>query len=427
MNRIIGTLTKERKVELLAYIILIGFSLEVFFCYWNGSYQGLPYPYNTFLFWPSHKFGDYFHTFQAVEDLNPYLANKISVYYPFLNLAAYFFTLIPDIFQSYIVYSFSLAAIFIAINYYFLHSKDLVRSIAFVLIFTFLTYPVLFTFDRGNLEGLVFVFLLLFMFFFIREDYWISAVFLAFAISSKLYPAVFLLLFISKKKYKEFAFAIFMTAVLTLIALLSFEGGLANNIGYLINGENLKTRTFVMFTGNNNKVQRGVTLFTFIKILLIETGSIASVNMQNFLLVYMIIGFIGLLFLGAYTLCIEKVLWKKFAILTFAMLLIPQLSADYKLIHIFLPLFLFINKNDEKPLDIVYLILFGVLLIPKSYTFLTNTISDAGNDISTAVLLNPIIMVLICALIIGTGMQKWVKNRRTANAKDANTFNLRIE
>ncbi len=420
--------TKERKAELLAYIILGGFFLAVFFYYWKGYYQGLPYPYNTFLFIPSAKFSDYFDTLRRVKDLNPYLGNDVSIYYPFLNFVSYLLTLIPDVHQSYVIYSLLLTVIFAAINYQYLHSNDIVRSVVFVLVFSFLNYPVLFTFDRGNLEGLTFIFLLLFMFFFVREEYWSSAVFLAFAIASKLFPAVYLLLYLSKKKHKEFAFSIFLTAILTFAALLSFKGGLANNFGYLIKGENLNIPSVAVFLGDNNIVQRGVTLFTFLKVLLIETDKIDSVNMQYFLRIYMMIAIASLPVLGAYILFIEKDLWKKFTILTFAMLLLPQFSADYRLIYVFIPLLLFINVDEKRPLDKAYLILFGLLLIPKSYYYLTKIMSDSGtSDISVAVLINPLIMVLICTLIIGSGMNNWLKAQRISMATPIKMPNLRAE
>ena len=404
--------TKDRKVELLVYIILVGFFLAVFFYYWKGYYQGLPYPYNTFLFIPSVKFSDYFDTLRRVANLNPYLGNDVSIYYPFLNFVSYLLTLIPDVRYSYIIYSLIITAILVTINYHYLRSNDIVRSIVFVLIFSFLNYPVLITFDRGNLEGLIFIFLLLFMFFFMREEYWVSAVFLAFAIASKLYPAVYLLLYISKKKYKEFALSIFLTGILTWSSLLSFKGGFADNFGYLIRGENLNIPSVAVFLGNNNIVQRGVTLFTFLKVLLIETGKITSINMQSFLRIYMMIALVIFPVLGAYILFIEKDLWKKFTVLTFAMLLLPQFSADYRLIHVFIPLLLFINVEEKRPLDKAYLILFGLLLIPKSYYYLTKIMSDSGtSDISVAVLINPLIMIFICTLIVGSGVQKWLKTR----------------
>ena len=71
--------------------------------------------------------------------------------------------------------------------------------------------------------------------------------------------------------------------------------------------------------------------------------------MVKFLDIYIKIAVVLGLFIAAYVVLVEKEFWKKVAILVVAMLLLPHVSADYKLIHIFLPLFLFINISEIKP------------------------------------------------------------------------------
>jgi hypothetical protein len=92
-----------------------------------------------------------------------------------------------------------------------------------------------------------------------------------------------------------------------------------------------------------------------------------------------------------------------------AMLLFPQVSADYKLIHIFIPLFLFINAPKPDRLDWVYVILFGLLLIPKDYYLLSKVFSDAGvADISISMIVNYIVLIAMLLLIIATGLKNWI-------------------
>jgi len=109
----------------------------------------------------------------------------------------------------------------------------------------------------------------------------------------------------------------------------------------------------------------------------------------------------------------EKVFWKKITLLTIYMLLIPYVTNDYKLIFLFIPIWLFVNaekssqeNNSNKPVnkvvknsDLWYVILFGLLFIPKSIVLLTPAFSPTSHY-STSIIINPLIMILIAGLII---------------------------
>jgi hypothetical protein len=110
---------------------------------------------------------------------------------------------------------------------------------------------------------------------------------------------------------------------------------------------------------------------------------------------------------------IEKVFWKSVALLTFAMLLLPNISADYKLLHILLPLFLFINSKEVGKLDYFYLLMFAMLLIPKGYFYFSRILSDARTcDISTAVPLNISILLVTSLVIMINGLVKWKAQKK---------------
>jgi len=62
----------------------------------------------------------------------------------------------------------------------------------------------------------------------------------------------------------------------------------------------------------------------------------------------------------------EALYWKKIALLVCCMNLLPFVSSDYKLLHLFIPFFLFVNA-PRAPRDTFYAALFAFLLIPKPY------------------------------------------------------------
>lgn len=139
--------------------------------------------------------------------------------------------------------------------------------------------------------------------------------------------------------------------------------------------------------------------------------------MAKFLSIYIIIAVVLGLVIAAYVVVMEKEFWKKVAILVVTMLLLPHISADYKLIHIFLPLFLFINVSKPNRLDKVYIVLFGLLLIPKDYYLLSKVISDSGvSDISISVIINDMALIIMLFLIIGSGLKKWISQKKNCPA-----------
>jgi hypothetical protein len=129
--------------------------------------------------------------------------------------------------------------------------------------------------------------------------------------------------------------------------------------------------------------------------------------MTRVLSIYIKLILIIFIALAGYVVFIEKIFWKKVSILIFAMILLPHISADYRLIYIFMPLFLFINSAERDKYDMFYVIAFGLLLIPKDYYIFSKAISDSGfSDISIAVVLNILIIIAMMAVIIIDGFLK---------------------
>jgi len=300
----------------------------------------------------------------------------------------------------------------------YLKADKLWERLTRTFVFTLMTYPVLFALDRANVESLMLVLLLFFIYFFQRRRFLISSVFLALAITTKLYPLFLLVLYVPEKKYREIGIAVGLSVVLTLACLMCFKGSFLANLRFLLAGENLRTASALAgdlhaFLENNDIVQRGVTLFMVIKVLLIETGTIAGLDMPRLLSIYFATAVAAAILVAGYVAFIERELWKRAALLVIAMLLLPQLSAEYKMIHLLIPLFLFVNSTEQSRADTIYALLFGLLLIPKDYYVFPGIISDAGvHDISISVFLNPAIMLLMSSMIIVSGLRSWREARR---------------
>jgi len=125
----------------------------------------------------------------------------------------------------------------------------------------------------------------------------------------KLFPIGLLLIYLSDRKYKEIFLTGLFTSLLTITSLLFFKGGLLENLSLLISGANLASLN--RFLGGDLIVQRGVSLFTLIKIFLIETNLFQKVDTAKFLSIYIMTAMVVSLFIAAYVFFVEKEFWKK--------------------------------------------------------------------------------------------------------------------
>jgi len=351
-------LSRDYKINLTGLVILIGFCVSVFYHYIMGIYFNASYPYNTFLFDPVIKFTDFFRSCSFVSELNPYFDSNIKFnYYPFAHISIYPFSLMKQwagLFTYFAIF-ISVFMIYTVKNIKVDSALDNARNF---LIFTFLSYPFLFILDRGNIEGLLFVFLVFFLAFYIKGRYFLSALFLSLAIAMKAFPAVFVVLFLSDKKYKYLILIPAMVLALTLLCNMAFQGDYASNFNYVRSG-------FGSF--HSIPLQRGMSLAMFVNAVMIYLKINTPANLDRFMSFYLVLSPLVFMFISACVVLLRMELWKKVALLVFSMLLLPNISVDYKLMSVFLPLYLFINSRNATRFDFLYSLLFGLLLIPKDY------------------------------------------------------------
>lgn len=403
---------KHAKVTVLSLVIIVGFATATAYHGLQGIKPGSTYPQTTFLFDPSARFSDFVDVVRDGHTLNPYLEYS-SAQYPLLALTGYVFWLVPR--YSLAVFIVAMSTCILILSHMML--RPATRSLAAIhtVVVAFLTYPFLISVDRANFELLVYLFLLAFIYLFSRRKFGWSAIFLGIAIALKAYPVVLLAMYVPARRMRVALLAAGVAAVATLASLLCFKGGLVPNLVFLLRGGNVQANPlFEQFTSfSSDVVQRGVSLLTFIKVISIELGVIqgkgSSLFMTRYLICSAAIGVCAL----AYATLIERQLWKRVAVLVLIMLLLPPISADYKLLLLYLPLYLFLNSDSRSRLDPAFLAVFGLLLVPKSYYYLPRVLSDVPNvhDISIAVPLNVLLLMALGLLI---GIPGLVNRRRQA-------------
>lgn len=405
LKKRIKFLTRDERIKYIAFLLFFGFLMAIF--YQTGqTVLGYTDPKNTFLFTPGVMSSDF---------VGPVNAPGIVTYSFFMTAIKQLFLFIGTEMSLMLFFVGSIILLTI-INIKEIGDKKFSKSSTFhVIVFSLLSYPFLFALNRGNFEILVFFLLYLFASYLNKKNFIISAVFLSLAISMKLFPVVFLIVFLSFKKFRAVIYACLLTLFLNLTSLLIIAKTLSKDISKIISdylsiygGPYIKEQVI-----DNRGLVFGHSLYGLLKLCIFyfyKSTSITDVTLRkvtNLFNVYTRIEIAIFVFFSSYVIFIEKELWKKITLLVISMNLLPNVSADYKLINFFIPLYLFINKKERSKTDLVYVILFSLLLMPKNYyTTLLNL-----PDVSLAVFLNPILMIILASLIIFEGLKNYyVKN-----------------
>lgn len=387
-------MTRAAKIHFLRVFVGTGFILASLYHFvLLGQYLGLGYPFNTFLFNPAAFGSDFLNTFRQTQELNPYLGANIipSNFFPFTHVVVFPFTIF-GLYPAYLIFSVGTAAFLWWLGQRYLRANTFIETSINIVLIVFLSYPFLFQIERGNVELLSFVFLCLFVLFYQKRAYYWASVWISCAVAMKLYPAIFLLLFVVDKKYRQLGLSLLLVPLLTVGALLLFQNPIAENWNCLM--YILKTYNH-HFVENNAGLPFGHSLFGMIKIIAYAYGNGPVLNFGggNFRMAYLLgallCGILLLPYLRRETEC-----WKRIAMLVLALDILPFASGDYRLINMFMPCLLFVSAKRTSGFDRYYALLFGLLLIPKSYYHFWNP------EITSEALLSPALSLVLVALLV---------------------------
>lgn len=374
---------KIKRIETIRFIVIAGFASSVIFHYVAGTYFGYGYPYATFLYNPADRFNDFFNIYNSTIYLDPY-AKAISVYFPFAYMPIYLLTS----FRPSVAYTLFAGLFWLFLIVAMLKQvpvENIPNRLLTLLSLSVLSYPVLFAIDRGNLECLVFIALGLFLHCYATNRENCAALFLACAIAMKLYPGIFVVLFLSDRKWKPILLTLVFTVMLTIGSAFLLAGGVRGSLA----GMQKNLLIFkIQYIDTLHGLQHSSSFFVPAKLLAELVGFAELIPT-----LYPIGALLLFVLTSAWVIFNERELWKKVAILSFMMILLPQVSYDYKLIHTLFPLLLFTGSMSQSRFDAVYSVLFGLLLIPKDYYYLIGDISINGT-------INALLMVAFLGYIV---------------------------
>ena len=210
----------------------------------------------------------------------------------------------------------------------------------------------------------------------------------------KIFPAVFFVLLAVDRKFKDLAYTVILILLLNLATYAIMPGGIIANF----NGNLAGFAHWSNFYAGSEGIIFSHNLTNLITSFFLFTGQVNAI--PTFTMPYTIFAFLFFSLLAIYIFLCEKDFWKRVALLVLAMDLLTNRGGDYKLLYLYIPLFLFINNLKREKFDILYAVLFALLLIPKAYYHF-----PALPEANISILLNPLLMLGLMFLIIGSGLK----------------------
>ena len=276
------------------------------------------------------------------------------------------------------------------------------------LLLTLFSLPFLFCFERSNAIFLSLICLIPYIIWYQEEDArlrWAAFVCLAISAAIKIYPAIFGLLLVREKKWKQ-------TIQLIVVGVIGFFGPFL-----LLEGENrnpLKLLGNLMYTTNAfSKIGCGYRhdLSNMFRIfgILFDTDLTVLGNC-----VIAIVAVIGIILFFARP---DMERWKAYALLSLMMILVTGLNYTYSLIFMVIPMVYFLNdpSRDGKAMQAVYAILFLLMFMPMlltSHEDLLQNSHAAGWPLTYPAIVESVALIVMLLLIYVQEIKRPRKKRK---------------
>ena len=356
-------------------IRLVGVGMFIYLLFSFIKYHYFPqYPENALLFSRNDAFMDFYSVNSFAHNLTPYSGD--TSYPPFALALAYPFSMFFDYshfparmarvhIASILSYEiiFIPFCIFMLITIYKTTSRNTFSVNMVNTCVLWFSYPMIFLLDRGNYLVITYIFIYLFIYFYYSNKK-ISLWFLAAAISSKIYPILFLMLLVAEKRFRDILYVLITCCFITIISFSFFFGSILFSILQFYH--NIFEFTNGFSAVQNNSYSSSIRGIVDIPIMVLNNGMIPF----NLKLVYNIIS-IALTLMVAFLVKMDRVFWRRIYYLLVLQILLVPISPDYNLVYLYIPLLLVLKQqNQHGKLDYFLVIIIGLLLTPKSYYIL---------------------------------------------------------
>ena len=376
-------------VRALTYLVLVGVVAGFYWAYAEQFYKGLGYPRDTFLFDPGAHFSDLTSFYGLLKNDNPYYT--ASVYPPFAFIMMEPFALLGG--RAAVV--LWLAVVVCGLGAFVAWELDFMPRIeraAAVVVLTVVTYPFLFAFDRGNVEVFVTLLLAAFVWGLQTGRSTLAAVAIGVAAALKLYPVIFAALFLVRRQWRALGVTVATAAILTFLGSVYYDFNLPYALSLLREDLPRYKEAYVIGSGG---LAYGCSLFGALKLLVFGLGGRTPAVEQMLAIYNYVVLALGLSVLVALW-RLPLRFWEQVMLLTVALDVFPTVSGDYKLLHLVVPMVLFLRFGTDDPLRWWYLVGFATLMVPKAYLYLHGGLYPDNLGVG----MDPLVMIAMALAIV---------------------------
>lgn len=285
------------------------------------------------------------------------------------------------------------------------------KLIAFSII---ISGPFVFTLERGNIILVSLLFLLFFVLLYNSENRkyrYLAYIALAFSASIKIYPALFGLMIICRKRYWEAIHTLILGVLIFFAPFWAFDGI-----------ESLKTMIYGIFLTSDIQGNLGMGYnFSFtnlIKIFFAFGGKLVE-HVNGFTKVIPL-----LICIAIFLLCREE--WKKLFAIALLCIWLPEFSYTYMLLLFIVPLIVYLRNNILmcSITDYFYRFLFIVIFVPLPLPqILEMDFENIKFPINYSTIIINIAIALMSLILVFDGAKCYVQKRNKA-IKKSNTCNI---
>jgi hypothetical protein len=346
---------------------------------------------NTWLFTPLDRFSDFTQVLGIFKSFNPYGLQDGS--YPPVG----YWLVAPVSWMSYFAALYVYLAVFVGFTVWwcwrsFASSLRTIEGIVVVII-AFMSLPISFALDRGNVDLWVFILLVFGVAALERRKNALAASWIGLIAAAKIVPVIYLVAFVRRGGWRYILLAIVVAVVATTAAFASFHGSILENFRgfrHAVSALEQQDNYLPSSTYYNSSIYGWAQAIGY------GIGGLhGSLLVRVAIAPYVLPGEIaGVLLLAWYLRRHEQSLWRAMTLMTLWFLLLQDVAYYYQLLFLFVPLALFIKHSAVNRRSVRIACLYGLILAPKSYFFFGNSLVD-----SSVLLTAPLLVALMIGVI----------------------------
>ncbi len=402
------------KLTLALAIMAVGMVLALIAAAIEGWGLHRPYPSNTILFTPVDRFNDFSDMLADASRSNPYL-DPFGLYLPLAWVVFRAFAMLPYLFSLTLFLYLGSAGLYLVLV---AALRDTVKTpwprILAALGLLALSYPVLITLDRANLEILLAGLVAAAVYFFGRARYGLGTLFLILGAGLKLYPALLAVLLLRQRRVGWLAIAAlgFLASICLSFAVLN----LPMETGFTYYARNLVflKQAYIL---ENYAIEGCASLWNVYKLALITAAHLGLMPPVDFsydrsfiaqsYTVYSVLMALLAAGLAVHVCLVEKEFLRCAAVLLLYLSISTPLGADYRLLYANIALIALVVLKTRRPYDLTTIVLLALVMVPKKEIFLTYAGHTESNtaDVSIQAVLNPLLVTAALAFLVHDGVR----------------------